>query len=70
MPRFNYCARQLKAARGTGSDKGQPEMKTNVRNSNLKKKRVSGFRQRNSTKSGRKVINRRRSRGRTPTVFG
>jgi large subunit ribosomal protein L34 len=45
-------------------------MKTNVRNSKLKKRRVSGFRQRNSTKSGRKVIARRRARGRTPTVFG
>ncbi|MEI6233817.1 MAG: bL34 family ribosomal protein [Planctomycetota bacterium] len=45
-------------------------MKTNVRNSKLKKRRVSGFRQRNSTKAGRKVIARRRARGRTPTVFG
>jgi len=45
-------------------------MKTNVRRSNLKKKRVSGFRKRNSTKSGRKVLNRRRSRGRTATVYG
>ena len=45
-------------------------MKTNVRNSKLKKRRVSGYRQRKSTKAGRKVINRRRRRGRTPTVFG
>jgi ribosomal protein L34 len=45
-------------------------MKINIRNSKLKKRRVSGFRQRNATKSGRKVLNRRRSRGRTATVFG
>ncbi|HEY3319756.1 MAG TPA: 50S ribosomal protein L34 [Planctomycetota bacterium] len=45
-------------------------MKTNIRNSKLKKRRVSGFRQRNSTKSGRKVLARRRRRGRTATVFG
>ncbi len=45
-------------------------MKTNVRNSKLKKRRVSGFRQRNSTKAGRKVIARRRAPCRTPTVFG
>jgi ribosomal protein L34 len=45
-------------------------MKINIRNSKLKKKRVSGFRKRNSTKSGKKVLNRRRRRGRTATVFG
>lgn len=45
-------------------------MKVNVRRSNLKKKRVSGFRKRNSTKGGRKVLNRRRSRGRSATVYG
>ena len=45
-------------------------MKINERNSNLKKRRVSGFRKRMATKAGRKVINRRRRRGRTPTVFG
>ncbi len=45
-------------------------MKINIRNSKLKKRRVSGFRQRNSTKAGKKVIARRRRRGRTPTVFG
>jgi len=45
-------------------------MKINIRNSKLKKRRVSGFRQRKSTKAGRKVIARRRRRGRTPTVFG
>jgi len=45
-------------------------MKINIRNSKLKKRRVSGFRKRNSTKSGRKVLNRRRARGRTATVFG
>jgi large subunit ribosomal protein L34 len=45
-------------------------MKINERNSKLKKRRVSGFRKRMATKSGRKVINRRRRRGRTATVFG
>jgi large subunit ribosomal protein L34 len=45
-------------------------MKTNVRRSNLKKRRVSGFLARKRTKSGRKVLNRRRRRGRTATVFG
>ncbi len=45
-------------------------MKINIRNSKLKKRRVSGFRQRNSTKAGREVIARRRRRGRPPTVFG
>jgi ribosomal protein L34 len=54
-----------KTTGGTGE-----AMKTNVRNSKLKKRRVSGFRQRNSTKAGKKVINRRRARGRTATVFG
>ncbi|HYF50239.1 MAG TPA: 50S ribosomal protein L34 [Planctomycetota bacterium] len=45
-------------------------MKINVRNSKLKKRRVSGFRKRNATKHGRKVLARRRRRGRTATVFG
>jgi len=45
-------------------------MKTNVRNSRLKKRRVSGFLTRKSTKAGRKILNRRRRRGRTATVFG
>jgi ribosomal protein L34 len=45
-------------------------MKTNVRNSRLKKRRVSGFLARKRTRKGRKVLNRRRSRGRTATVFG
>ena len=45
-------------------------MKINIRNSKIKKRRVSGFRQRNSTKAGRKVIARRRRRGRTATVYG
>jgi ribosomal protein L34 len=34
-------------------------MKLNVRNSNIKKKRT-GFRARMKTKSGRKIVNRRR----------
>jgi large subunit ribosomal protein L34 len=45
-------------------------MKTNVRRSNLKKKRVSGFLWRNRSKAGRKILARRRRRGRTATVFG
>ena len=45
-------------------------MKTNIRNSRLKKRRVSGFRARNSTKSGRKILANRRRRGRAATVFG
>ena len=45
-------------------------MKTNIRNSRLKKRRVSGFRARNSTKGGRKILANRRRRGRTATVFG
>ena len=45
-------------------------MKTNIRNSKIKKRRVSGFRKRNATKSGRKVLAARRRRGRTATVFG
>ena len=45
-------------------------MKINIRNSKLKKRRVSGYRTRKMTKSGRKVLTRRRRRGRTATVFG
>jgi large subunit ribosomal protein L34 len=56
------CASVVEGERG--------KMKINIRNSKIKKRRVSGFRQRNSTKGGRKVLNRRRSRGRTATVFG
>lgn len=46
------------------------QMHLHGRKSNLKKKRVSGFRKRMQTKAGRKIINRRRRRGRTATVFG
>jgi large subunit ribosomal protein L34 len=42
-------------------------MKTNVRRSTLKKKRVSGYLKRKSTKAGRKILKRRRQRGRAPT---
>ena len=62
------CSLRREANFSTG--RNAVPMKTNVRNSKLKKRRVSGFRQRNSTKAGKKVINRRRARGRTPTVFG
>lgn len=40
-------------------------MKTNVRNSNLKRKKMTGYRYRMKTKSGRKVIKARRRRGRS-----
>ena len=41
-------------------------MKTKIRNSNVKKKRL-GFRARMRTKSGRKIVNRRRRlRGKFP----
>jgi large subunit ribosomal protein L34 len=42
-------------------------MKVNVRRSKVKKKRVSGYLKRKSTKAGRKILKRRRQRGRTPT---
>jgi ribosomal protein L34 len=40
-------------------------MKINVRRSKLKRSKMTGFRYRNKTKGGRKVIRRRRARGRT-----
>ena len=61
LGRTRLCASVVEAER---------TMKINIRNSKLKKRRVSGFRKRNSTKAGRKVLNRRRARGRTATVFG
>jgi len=42
-------------------------MKFNRRRSNRKRKRVSGFLKRKSTAAGRKILKRRRQRGRTPT---
>jgi len=42
-------------------------MKVNIRRSRLKKKRVSGFLRRKTTRSGRKILKRRRRRGRAPT---
>lgn len=39
-------------------------MKLNVRKSKTKRKRQTGFRYRSKTKGGRKVLKRRRSRGR------
>lgn len=40
-------------------------MKLNIRNSKLKRAKKTGFRYRMKTKGGRKVIRRRRARGRT-----
>ena len=41
-------------------------MKVKTRKSSLKKKKVSGYRKRASTKKGRKIIKGRRKRGRKP----
>ena len=38
-----------------------------ARNSNIKKKRVSGYLKRKSTRAGRKILKRRRQRGRALT---
>ncbi|MFH2000840.1 MAG: 50S ribosomal protein L34 [Planctomycetota bacterium] len=40
-------------------------MKKNIRSSNTKKSKMSGFRYRNKTKGGKKVIARRRQKGST-----
>jgi ribosomal protein L34 len=42
-------------------------MKINRRRSSLKKKRVSGYLKRNSTKAGRRILKRRRQRGKQAT---
>jgi large subunit ribosomal protein L34 len=41
-------------------------MKVKIRRSALKKKRKSGYRARAATKAGRKIIKKRRQRGRAP----
>ncbi|MEW6743772.1 MAG: 50S ribosomal protein L34 [Planctomycetota bacterium] len=40
-------------------------MKTKERRSSVKRARMTGFRYRNKTKGGKRVIRRRRQRGRT-----
>ena len=47
-------------------------MKTNIRNSTLKKRRKNGFRRKMKSKSGRALLNRtrRRKAGRGKTVPG
>jgi len=48
-------------------DRRGTAMKFHGRKSNIKKKRVSGYLKRKSTKTGRNILKRRRRRGRTPT---
>ena len=47
-------------------------MKTNIRNSSLKKRRKNGFRRKMKTKAGRALLNRtrRRTTGKGKTVQG
>jgi large subunit ribosomal protein L34 len=42
-------------------------MKFNRRMSNRKRKRTSGYLKRKSTRAGRKILKRRRQKGRAPT---
>jgi ribosomal protein L34 len=42
-------------------------VKFDRRTSNRKRRRVSGFLKRRATRKGRKILKRRRQRGRTPT---
>ena len=44
-------------------------MKVNIRKSARKRKTVSGWRKRHSTSKGRKIMRRRRQRGRTPISY-
>jgi ribosomal protein L34 len=44
---------------------GEADMKKKIRRSNTKKGRKSGFRTRNKSHSGRKIIARKRSKGTT-----
>jgi len=55
-------------ARTLGLDR--TKMKQHIRHSRIKKRRLSGFRKRNSTKAGRKTLSRRRRRGQALTAFG
>jgi ribosomal protein L34 len=56
------------ASRRPAARKGLP-MGVPGRRSRIKKKRVSGYLRRKSTRSGRKILKRRRQRGRRPTSF-
>ena len=48
----------------SGAFPGAIEMKKNIRNSKTKRSKMTGFRYRNRTAGGRKVIARRRKLGR------
>ncbi len=45
-------------------------MKLNIRSSKKKRAKMTGFRYRKKTKGGRKVLSRRRKRGRTAASSG
>jgi len=50
------------------SDCGRLDVKLKIRNSALKKRRLSGFLKRKSTKAGRRILARRRRKGRSLTT--
>lgn len=58
------------AGKGPGLNRGEPRMHYPKRTSNVKRRRKLGFRARMKTRSGRKLINARRRRGRKITAKG